>query len=482
MSFVLGAKQTVQTFTLEKGAEGCAPKGSNLACTITVSLPAGRYVSTVYVYDQAPVDGGFESGAHVLSEICCEGLGYTIKSGKTTTILPKVEGNDVSLAIANLPQGCITNSFGPTAFTVSAFDADGYTIAGTYEEFIVLSDSDKSGDTTIATSGPDNPPPDELLSSFDTSTIAWNGDELAGGTATITALITTQQSASATLWAGPGDVVFNYTGSPQYQTVSPCANSSVTVWLWGAAGGSASYDNYGTADGGYGGLVIATIPATTGQQFEVIVGGVGSQGQVNGSGTGGYNGGGSGQPYPSGCIGGTCVSGGGGGGATDIRQGGTALSNRVLVAGGGGGANALSTISVGGSGGGLTGGSGGPSGSSYCLTYYPIVPGGGGTQTAGGYGAYGNSGTFGSGGPGVGDCEPGFIGFGSGGGGGGWYGGGGGYSGGGGGGGSGYAESSATKVLMDTGFNSGPGIAEICWPQSSNCKVTAIKLKHAKKR
>jgi hypothetical protein len=58
--------------------------------------------------------------------------------------------------------------------------------------------------------------------------------------------------------------------------------------------------------------------------------------------------------------------------------------------------------------------------------------------------------------------------FGSGGGGGGYYGGGGGNAGAGGGGGSGFAEASATNVIMNSGAESGDGFATLCWGYSNN--------------
>ena len=473
INFVLGSKKSTQTFTLEKGAKGCSSQAGGLVCTISISLAPGHYASTMMVYDQ-PTSSGFLLSAQL------SGLTYIINAGKTTTIRPTLEGNIASLKFAKFPHGCIGSS-GNTAFEVQASDFDGYKIAGTYLQQIALSDSDTSGNTTLAVSGPDNPPPNELLSSFDTPSVAWNGQPLTGGSATITATAGTSmyQTASATLWAGPGDVIFNYNGGrsnhgrPQYQTVSPCANSSVTAWLWGAAGGHAL-----GSGASYGGLVVATIPVTTGQRLEIVVGGVGGStgnySQQTG-GVGGYNGGGIG----SGCLPNSSCSGvgGGGGGGTDVRQGGSGLQSRVIVAGGGGGG---AYYGGGGGGGGLSGAAGNTQGN-YCVLSQPLTAGGGGTQSSGGAGPGSSSGSFGVGalaGPYCWITTSGdhTFSWGSGGGGGGWYGGGGGNYGGPGGGGSGYAEPSATNVFMQTSFNSGQGIAEICWPLSSDCKVTLHKL------
>ena len=113
--------------------------------------------------------------------------------------------------------------------------------------------------------------------------------------------------------------------------------------------------------------------------------------------------------------------------------------------------------------------------------------GGGGTQTAGGVGGAGtNNGTLGSGGIGVGYCgdTQGGTAYGSGGGGGGYYGGGGANGGAGGGGGSGFAEASATNVIMNTGAEFGDGFATLCWGYGNNkCgPKDALRKKHRNPR
>ena len=214
---------------------------------------------------------------------------------------------------------------------------------------------------------------------------------------------------------------FAYTGAPQTYTV-PAGVTSLKVVLDGAAGANAEF-------GGKGGRVTTTLSVTAGQVFNLFVGGA----AVND--VGGYNGGGS-----------TDLNrreyGSGGGGATDMRLGGATLGDRVIVAGGGGGASVRS--SRGGNGGGLIGADGAD------------VPGGGGSQTAGGIGGFNGTsgiGGFGDGGPG--------------GGGGGYFGGGSGKSmpggrEGGGGGGSSYTDAaSTTNTIHEQGVNSGNGTIKI---------------------
>jgi len=224
----------------------------------------------------------------------------------------------------------------------------------------------------------------------------------------------------------PPTATFTYTGAAQTYPV-PAGVTAVAVDLVGAAGGPAN----GGGGAGLGGRVQATLAVTPGQVLTIYVG------QVGGSPTGGYNGGGTGDNV------------GGGGGASDVRAGGAALSNRVLVAGGGGGGGYTAT--TGGNGGGLSaqagadysgGGSGG---------------GSGGTATAGGAGgsSYGYTGSAGSAGSGGGGN---YV---AGGGGGGYYGGGGGAYGSGGGGGSSYAGTGTSAVTHTQGYQGGNGYVTI---------------------
>ncbi len=227
--------------------------------------------------------------------------------------------------------------------------------------------------------------------------------------------------------------VFVATGQPQDFTV-PANTSEVTFTVQGAEGGS--------PQAARGAEVVATEPATTGEVFELIVGGGGSYGFDPLMGAG-FNGGGA---APAG------YASGGGGGASDVRSGACAATNsctlddRVIVAAGGGGADQCGDYDTG------VGGQNGTVGSTQYdppnnVTNYGFG-GGGATQSAGGTG-----GAPGAGGPtpavagGVGGLGQGggagaggvsaanaqgqqLFGCGGGGGGGGYYGGGGGGGGG----------------------------------------------------
>jgi prepilin-type N-terminal cleavage/methylation domain-containing protein len=101
--------------------------------------------------------------------------------------------------------------------------------------------------------------------------------------------------------------------------------------VWGAEGsGIRLSGNTSSGRGGTGGYSSGIINLTSGTTLYIYTGGTGKS-SSQGTGTGGFNGGGSG--YSSSIW----EPGNGGGGATDIRIGGTSLYQRVIVAGGGGG-------------------------------------------------------------------------------------------------------------------------------------------------
>ncbi len=270
-------------------------------------------------------------------------------------------------------------------------------------------------------------------------------------------------------------VTFGFTGTAQ-SWVAPPGVSAATVTLDGARGGESGGASFAHQAGGKGATVVATIPVTAGDTYQVQVGGAAPG---DGNEAGGYNGGGQGD---GGGVGNLPMLAGGGGGASGFALGTVTLA----VAGGGGGAggNGGGTEAFG--AGGPAGGTGGPSAAAGVagVSNASDDNGGGGgmpgTATGGGAG-----GTAGSGGKPALDGTAGSTGVsaaggaggsgsdnggGGGGGGGGYFGGGGGggggaslvnfvlgASGGGGGGGSDFVTSSATHVTVSDGAWSGNG-------------------------
>ncbi len=254
------------------------------------------------------------------------------------------------------------------------------------------------------------------------------------GTLSLAVLVAPASEAQSTLPANcqpSGSQIvctFNYTGAAQSWTV-PDGVSQATFDVFGAQGRSVN------DPGGLGGRVRATLSVTPGDAYRILVGG-----------TFGFNGGGAPGDGASG-------DGPAGGGASDVRTGAYGLDDRLLVAGGGGGAGTLFE-NPGGDGGHPNGGAG-------------VAPQGyrgeGGTQSAGGAGAFGaGNGSLGQGGKGANSADRG-----GGGGGGGYYGGGGGGTDGivgfPGGGGSSYATPAATDVSFENGIRQGDGLVTITY-------------------
>jgi hypothetical protein len=290
-----------------------------------------------------------------------------------------------------------------------------------------------------------------------TAAVVFAATRDSGNDKVVTAPAITAPAAVTSVTAPPVPATQSFTTPGPSDFVVPAGNTTITVDLFGAAGGTIS-----SREPGMGGRATATIAVTPGETLHINVGGAGGDvvGKFNPTrGAPGINGGGTGGQGSSGSGG---TGAGGGGGASDVRQGGSALTNRIVVAGGGGGAAPQTTNVGAGEGGGLEGSAGATSGTGEA----DGTGGGPGTQSAGGAG--GSPGTtpvgFTPGLPGeagiggTGGDDNGVEGNdGGGGGGGGWFGGGGGGGGGkagAGGGGSGHGPAGTT---FESGVRAGDG-------------------------
>jgi sugar lactone lactonase YvrE len=173
-----GASTFTQNVDLTQGASGCS--GAPLVCTIQIALAVGNYTVSVNAYDKAPAGGGIPPGANLLST--ASDIPLAVKPAIANLFAVSLDGVPASLTFGAFPSATSGTPFGATAFTVTASDADGGHIVGTYATPITLTDGDTSGATTIATSGSDDPPVRELLSSGDTATIAYSGKLIASAT------------------------------------------------------------------------------------------------------------------------------------------------------------------------------------------------------------------------------------------------------------------------------------------------------------
>ena len=248
--------------------------------------------------------------------------------------------------------------------------------------------------------------------------------------------------------------IFNYTGNIQ-RFIVPKGVSDITIYCWGAGGGSTKL-NFNTnisGIGGSGGFIKATLNVSSIESLVVIVGQGGKKGVSNALSGNAFGGGGNGHAGNSEWF------IGGGGGLSGIFVNNTTMLNNyqvntnataILIAGAGGGSgandkNSSYAINNGGNGGGDTANSS----TGECIAS-------GGTQTTGNSKYMGGNATYFSGG-----------------GGGGWYGGAtkiscGGGKVGGGGGGSSYINTSSYKITNITnsknitnGITTAPGNSEI---------------------
>ena len=143
------------------------------SCPCTIygpSVPPGTDTFTLVAYDEPNATGNVISAAMPT---------YTIASGATNIESVTLDGVPASLALA-VPSATAGTAFAsPQSISVTAKDADGNTIMGSYANAVTLNDADGSGATSLTTSGGDNPPADQLLSSSDVATINYTGLAIA---------------------------------------------------------------------------------------------------------------------------------------------------------------------------------------------------------------------------------------------------------------------------------------------------------------
>jgi hypothetical protein len=218
-----------QVFNTTLGTPECTGSGNGLACTFSVTVAFGQNTISVATYSATGGAGSLLDQGTVSVEVQ---LGSS-----TPPISITLDGIPASLSIGALPNGTEYTAFvAPQSFTVTATDAAGSIIAGTYSMPITLSNSDTSGTTVIATAGSDNPPAGELLSSGDTATLNYTGRPISS--ATISASAANASSGSATFVPGPPPSPDVYVADALNKTVSEIV----------AAGG---YTTVNTLDSGF---------------------------------------------------------------------------------------------------------------------------------------------------------------------------------------------------------------------------------------
>jgi hypothetical protein len=183
--------------------------GTPLTCTIAVTLLAGSYTVTIDTYDKAPVGGSIPAGANLLST--AKNAAFTMVGGIKNSIGVTLDGVPASFVVGGLPSGTAGTAFSAAKnFTVTAKDADGDIISGTYEKPVTVSDSDASSltqGTALAVNGGTAAASVQSTASSDTFTLAYGG--LAILPATITASATGATDGTGTFTAALQPIVYS---------------------------------------------------------------------------------------------------------------------------------------------------------------------------------------------------------------------------------------------------------------------------------
>lgn len=154
---------TPTTETLSSSNSSCQSVSGQLSCAFNLTAPVGALIYTITVYDGSTV-------------LAAGNVAMTTTNGSTVSAPLTTTGTVAKVAIT-VGAG-VAGIAATVPITVQAENANGYTILGTYTNPIALTDSDTSGATSITTTGSDNPPADELLSSSDAATLKYTGAAL----------------------------------------------------------------------------------------------------------------------------------------------------------------------------------------------------------------------------------------------------------------------------------------------------------------
>ncbi|HEY1975783.1 MAG TPA: glycine-rich protein [Candidatus Baltobacteraceae bacterium] len=188
-----GTSTLTQAVALTPGDPRCT--GSPLECRIVIDLVAGAYTVSLNAYDLAPVSGAIPTSAKLLSKAA--NVPFTAAVGKANVLGVTLDGVPKSLSVSGLPGATAGTAIStPQKFTVTAKDADGNVIVGTYTTLVMVSDSDTSGATTLSSTPVTGDPAGTLASSKDAVSIAYTG--IAMNAVTIAATATGATSGHAT--------------------------------------------------------------------------------------------------------------------------------------------------------------------------------------------------------------------------------------------------------------------------------------------
>jgi len=210
---------TPVTETLSTSNSACSSVDNQLSCAFNLSAPVGTLIYTVTVYN----------GTSVIAE---GNVSLTTTSGSVVSAPVTLTGTVAKLVIS-VTSG-VAGFAATYPITVQAEDSKGNTILGAYASPITLSDTDASAQTSITTSGSDNPPAGELISSSDTASLTYKGGTMSAA-ATIGASASGVSASNITsasffpasnYFAQSGSVTFGVTDESQTYSQNATATAS----------------------------------------------------------------------------------------------------------------------------------------------------------------------------------------------------------------------------------------------------------------
>jgi len=216
-----------QTFAVTPGSGSCPTTSGTTTCTFALQVPTGAPSASaslaVTTYDAT------------MNVLATGTVPFTLDASGTNTVGITLDGVPAFLTIA-LPSATAGTAYAtPQAVSVTVSDADHYAIVGSYATPVTLFDDDTSGATTLTTSGSENPPAHELLSSSDVATLAYTGLAIAptmigAVAARATAGFATFAPALQPIVVTTSDTLNpSYAGIDLYATTGTGSQASVTI-------------------------------------------------------------------------------------------------------------------------------------------------------------------------------------------------------------------------------------------------------------
>lgn len=210
---------------LTPGSPNCSTSGTSLDCAVTMLAPPGNDTFAVTLYS------GTNGGGSALSTATVQG---TVTAYQVNTIPITLEGvvANVTISVTNgndaVPGGYATT----LPVTVTAKDASGEVIVGSYFNPLTLTNSDTSGSiTTLSATTPLTAPTSGITLTYDPTTA--NHGTLTNATATIGVTASPQPTVSPGVFAYIADRFFGYNHTRtlvgQVQVTTNTYNASGTL-------------------------------------------------------------------------------------------------------------------------------------------------------------------------------------------------------------------------------------------------------------